>query len=310
MPANLAITDIHKNAALSNISIAYSNAEYIAEAVAPTVMVEKESDLYYTFGKDNFRLEETVKGAKSRANRASYSMSTATYNCVAHALEDVVAARELSNADAALNIMSDTVENLTDKLLIRREKDTADTIFSTANAGTAAALSGGNKWDVNTSSSPILCVASASAIIASSIGRKPNTVIMGAEVFQGIQNNDELADRIKYTQTGIITTDLLAALFNVDQVLVGNAVYNSATEGQSDSMSYIWGKKVAIAYIERNPGLRRPSLAYTFKTQDRVVDTRPALDIDQGSMWVRVTDIYDDKLVDGNCMYILDSVVS
>ena len=41
------VSDVHTNAAMANVSIAFRNGMYIAEQVAPVVPVTKKSDFYY-----------------------------------------------------------------------------------------------------------------------------------------------------------------------------------------------------------------------------------------------------------------------
>ena len=63
--------DVHSNVALSNISIAYKNMDYIAERIFPRVPVQKKSDFYYTFDKGAFFRDEVgVRAPGTRARRA------------------------------------------------------------------------------------------------------------------------------------------------------------------------------------------------------------------------------------------------
>ena len=63
--------DVHLNAALTNISIAYKNPSYIAEQVFPVVRVQKQSDYYFIFDAGAwFRDEVQVRAPGTRAARA------------------------------------------------------------------------------------------------------------------------------------------------------------------------------------------------------------------------------------------------
>ena len=64
----------HIDAALSNISIAYRNGVFIAERVLPVVPVLKQSDKYYTHGKEAFNVLDDRRSAGSEAR--TYDSST------------------------------------------------------------------------------------------------------------------------------------------------------------------------------------------------------------------------------------------
>ena len=57
---------------------------------------------------------------------------------------------------------------------------------------------------------------------------------------------------------------VLAQLFEVDQVLIMNSIYNSAAKGQTNSHSFIGGKHALLVYAAPAPGLMVPSGGYTF----------------------------------------------
>ena len=95
-------------------------------------------------------------------------------------------------------------------------------------------------------------------------GSRPNKLILGRRVYDALRQHPDLLDRIKFTQRGIITTDLIAALFDVDQVLVCNAIQNSALKGQSEDMSFIQSNGALLAYTAAAPGLKKATAGYTF----------------------------------------------
>mgnify|MGYP001583108182 FL=1 len=67
----------HIDTALTNISIGYRNAQYIAEQIFPAVPVGKQSDKFFTFTKaDFFRDEAGVRAPGTRAARVAYNIST------------------------------------------------------------------------------------------------------------------------------------------------------------------------------------------------------------------------------------------
>ena len=79
-------------------------------------------------------------------------------------------------------------------------------------------------------------------------------------------------DKIKYTQRGVVTTDLLAALIDMETVLVGRAIFTASAEGTAEaSVVYqrVWGKNALLLHVPSAPSLMTPAAAYTF-TWNRV----------------------------------------
>ena len=54
-------------------------------------------------------------------------------------------------------------------------------------------------------------------------GFAPNVCVMGAYVMKSLKQHPDIIDRIKYTQRGIVTEDLIATLFDVDELYVSYA---------------------------------------------------------------------------------------
>jgi len=295
--------DLHIDVALTNVSVGYKNAEFIGDQILPVVPVNKSSDIVRTYGKEAFRLDDDIRANGAESNRVvAYSVGTTSYSCQTHSLNDVVTDKDRANADKPINPDIDTTEGLTDKILLRREYDQGSYLFNTSTfSGTTTALSGTQHIDTYKDT------------IQNAIGREPNIVAIGYPVYVKLKNHPDILDRLKYTTKGVVTPELLAELFQVDKVLVGKSIYNSAREGQTASMSRIWGKYVLLAYVNPKPSLKSPTLGYTF--QEKIYGgkgwkvkkwRREELEGDE----IEVSTSYDVKLLCGDAGYLLSSVVS
>jgi len=85
---------------------------------------------------------------------------------------------------------------------------------------------------------------------------------MGAAVLAKLRQHPVVVDRMKYTGRDVATLEILASLFGVQQVLVGDAVYASDAGVFSD----VWGKDVVVAYTELGSvaDMGAPSYGYTY----------------------------------------------
>ena len=266
--------DAHIDRAMTNISVAYLQdaSAFISDKVFPIVPVRRQSDVFYVYNKGDFMRDEAqVRGAGTESAGGDYGVAASDpYHCRKHAFHYDVTEEERANYDEPLNADTDATEFVSQKMLIRREMEWASKFFKTGVwgteiTGTASNPSSGQaiKWNLATSN-PILDITNAAVQMASETGYRPNTLVLSPFAFNALKNHEDILDRIKYTQKGIVTTDLLATLFEVQHVYVAWSVVNSAAKGATDSVSFIMGKHALLCYANPSPALRKPSAGYIF----------------------------------------------
>lgn len=266
------LQDAHIDRALTNMSVAYMQDEsnYIADKVFPKIPVKRQADLYYIYDAGDFlRDEAKVRGAISESVGGDYDLSTATYYCKKHAFHKDVSPDDRVNYDEPLDADKDAQLFVSQKMLIRREMEWATKFFKTGvwsrekKGGVSANATDCIYWS-SEHSSPIEDITSEALLIASKTGYRPNTLVLSPYVFNALKNHFDVLDRVKYTETGIVTTSLLASLFEVDNVYVAWAVVNTAEKGSADSIEFIMGKNALLCYSNPSPSLRTPSAGYIF----------------------------------------------
>lgn len=177
-----------------------------------------------------------------------------------------------------------------DIIALRLEKAQADIARNAANYGNnnKVTLAGVDQWSAYATSKPGTDIRAAVEAIRTQTGKRPNVVMIGAAVFAMLQEHPLILDRTKYTSKDSITPDLLAALWNVQRVVVGDAVYAD----DADVMYDVWGKDVVIAYTQlgtvANRGL--PSYGYTYRLNGYPVVEQPYYDKGAKSWIYPVTD--------------------
>ena len=263
----------HVDRALTNISVSYLQdaSAFIADKVFPIVPVKRQSDIFYTYSKADFMRDEAqVRGAGTESAGGDYGVEASEpYYCRKHAFHKDVTPEERVNYDEPLDADKDATDFVTQKMLIRREMQWASNYFKAGVwgseiAGADAAADGQTiKWSLATSN-PIKDVTEAAVKMASETGYKPNTLVLSPYAFNALKNHDDILDRIKYTQKGIVTADLLATLFEVEHVYVAWSVVNSAAKGADANVDFIMGRNALLCYSNTRPALRKPSAGYTF----------------------------------------------
>ena len=255
----------HRDRALENVSLQYKPMGLIADLVAPKVQVKRESDFYYVYSRDTMSIPETLRAMNAESNQASWSMSTSTYTLAEHSLHDYVSDRQKDNTDSPINLEADTVEIVTGKILLRREKDLASVVQDITNWGTGVSMSASMQWSSNTTTTnPIVLIDSLSSLILQNSGTKPNRLILTDPQFKAAKEHTSIVDRIKFTSPDSVTPDMLARLLGLEKILIAEGIENTAKEGIADSMSFIWTDSAFLYYVPSSPGLKTPSALYTF----------------------------------------------
>lgn len=266
--------DAHIDRAMTNISVAYLQDadKFIADKVFPIIPVQRQSDLYYKYNKGDFMRDEArQRAAFTESAGGDYGVEASEpYYCRKHAFHKDVSTEERLNYDEPLNADQDATIFVTQKMLIRREMAWTSKYFKTGVWGTdltgvtaSASTNQFVQWDQE-GSDPIGDITSAGIKMAAETSYRPNTLVLSPYVFNALKNHYDILDRIKYTERGIVTTELLASLFEVDRVLVAWSVVNSAERGATDDVDFIYGKNALLCYSNPNPGLRQPSAGYIF----------------------------------------------
>lgn len=268
---------IHIDRALTNISVAYMQdaSNFIADKVFPVIPVQKQSDTYFIYNRDDFfRDEAQLRGKGTESAGGDYDVELAPpYFCRKWAFHTNVTEEDVVNADDPLKPRQDATEFVSQKLLLRRENMWARQFFQPSVWGRE--LQGidttGTVTDTdiiqfnNPTSDPIGVIAKERTRMAETTGYKPNTIVFSPYVLEALNNHPEILDRIKYTQKGIVSLDLIASLFEVDNIYVPWAVQNTKPKGtDGGEMSFVMGKHALLMYVEKNPGIKKPSAGYTF----------------------------------------------
>ncbi len=314
-------SDVHINAPLTNISIAYlqDQSSFIANRVFPNVPVTKQSDAYFTYPKAQwFRTDAQTRGVSQESAGSGYEMGNDTYFCKVQALHKDIDDQIRANQDAPLNLDRDASEFVTRGLLLRREKDWAAKYFTTGiwtGSTTGTDITPGTLWDAS-SSTPIANIRAEMLSVHKTTGFMPNKLVLGQDVWGAIQDNADFLDRIAVTQRKIVTTELLANVLELDEVLIAKAVENTAKEGATAAMDYVYTRDALLVYAAPRPSLLLPSGGYTFSWNGYLGASADGLRMLRFRMDAIRSDriegemAYDQKLVSGELGVFFNNTIS
>jgi hypothetical protein len=297
---------------LTEISLGYKNEAYIADLLLPTVPVKLQSGKHFIYDKGHFRSEASKRGAGARSREVTHNITVGLpYFCEDHSLKEFVTDEDVNNAPAGVDPYIDATENVTDKLLIDREQTAAALLTNTSNISQNSALSGTSQWSDYTNSNPIEAIRAAKTTIHGEIFVDPNVLMLSKPVYDKLIDHPLIIDRIKYSQLGVATNELLARILDVEKVIVGAAGQNTSVEGQADNMSYIWGDNALLMYVSPRIGQKIVTTGITYQWGVRTTERLNGVDErDRRGQFIRVGDDYrDQELIAPQAAYLFTNVV-
>lgn len=319
-------SQVHLDVPLTNLTVAYAQeaSGFIADKVFGTVSVSKQSDKYYKYDREGLRHGDVkVLAPRTEVNRVGMTLSTDNYFADVRGIGMDFDEQTLANEDTMLEIRSQGANVLMEKILIDREVRWADTFFKAGVWGTETTPA--NLWSDYTNSTPIVDVTNARrAMQLKSGGYKPNVMVVGKAVRDILVNHPDILARLNggatVTNTALITDAKLAEIFEVEQFLVMEAVYNDAKEGLADNIDFIGGKHAMLAYKPSAMGLRTPASGAIF-TWDSIPGVSglgitvesfsdDALKRQQIAEMIQVKCSDDMKVIGSDLGYFFDSVVA
>lgn len=291
--------DVHVDRPLTQIAIAFAqNPEaFIADQAFPVLPVQKQTDSYFTIPRGAWFRDEMKKRAPGALSaERTHDVSTDTYACDVWALHEMLSDQVRANYDSPLQADKEITEGLSQAGMIRKElewvtKYFGASLWTTDQTGVDSASPSTNevgRWD-RADSDAIADVRAGKRRVQARTGFRPNKLVLGREVFDALLDNPDIVARLDRGQTkgpAMANRESLAALFELDQILVMDSVVNSATEGATDSIDFIGGKSALLIYAAPSPGLYVPSAGYTFSWNGL---------LGSGALGMRMKRIRDEK---------------
>jgi len=276
---------------LTEVARGYRNPALVGLALFPYVPVGVRGGKVVQFGKEAFRLYNTARSPGSQVATAQFGYTGLNYALSDHAIAGVVPIEHIEDANMTpgFDLGANAVRFAQNSIALRLEVEQANVARTAASYAVSnkATLSGTSQWS-HASSTPIQAIEDAKEAIRNQVGVRPNTLLIGAKVFAALKLHATIIDRIKYTQREIATPELLASLFGLDRVVVGDAVYQDASGAMQDA----WGKDAILAYTNTASlaSQGEPSFGYTYQLRNYPVAEAPWLDRDIESWKYTVRD--------------------
>jgi hypothetical protein len=300
---------------LTEVARGYQQPALVGSALFPRVPVRQRGGKIITFDKTAFMQYANLKRAPGQnTRRIQFGYAGAAFSLEDFSLEGQVPYETESEALAVpgIDLAQRTINGVQDIIALRLELAQAALATTAANYASSnkTTLASTAQWSDQTSgvSNPAADVETAKEAVRAKTGKRPNTVVMGAAVFAKLKTHPLILDRIKYTGRDIPTTALLASLFDVEQVLVGDSV-QAADDG---TFSDNWGKFVVVAYTVKASLASQgtPTFGYTYQLEDMPQVEDPYVDRNAKSWIYPVTDVCSPVIAGAESGYLISAAVA
>lgn len=302
------------DARFTAIAIKYRNQRMIADQVLPRVRVAKQEFKWLRHAlAEGFTIPDTRVGRRSAPTEVEFTGTEVTDSTVDFALDDVIPLADIENAPENFDPLGRATEGLADLIELDREVRTANLVFTLGNypAAQRTTLSGTSQWSDFTNSDPIAAITGA----LDAMVMRANIMVLGQLTWTRLSQHPRIVKAVYgyANDAGIATRQQVAALFELDEVLVGSAWLNVAKKGQAVSTSRVWGKHCALLHRDGMADGRgnRTTFGFTAQFGDRVAGTmaEPRVGL-RGSSRLRVGESVKELIAANDLGYFIQNAVA
>jgi hypothetical protein len=300
---------------LTQASSAYVPQDYLSEQILPEIQSKNSTGKLAKYGLSHIRPENSTKGGRGAYRRVeTITRSDTSFAIDGHGLEGIVTKEDYKNVILPYKAEEDEVLGLSTSLWVEKEKLLADTLTSTAIMTQNTTLSGTGQLNDYLNSDPISKFNVARKAVRDGCGLPPNMAIMDWAVWNQVRFHPQMLDALGFKQNrpGGLSKDEMAVAMGVDQVLIGQAMYNSAKEGQTDVLAPTWGKHIVFAVAPAKAVTYQVSLGYMVRyegEQPRKVYKYPTQNPPDG-MYILVEDNYDMLISNVAAGYLIYNAIA
>ncbi len=297
------------NPILTKVAQGHKHPARVGHLLFPEALVTERGGTVLEFGKESFRRYKTRLAHGGTRKSVSFGYEGKPFTLVKHALDAQVTEEQLEEAgSASINATSLAVQGVLDIISLDIEMEQAAIALNEANYDSdhKVTLSGTSQW-THADSNPAVQIRNARAAIRASTGFYPNVAIIGAKVFDKLDEHPKIMERLKYTTSDSITETMLANLWKIDKVAVGAAIYAD----EDDEFADVWDSSIVLAYVNIAPVADRgsPSYGYTYRLKGRPMVKKSWFDDKTDSHMHPVEDVCAPVLAAAGAGYLIKNVV-
>lgn len=251
--------------------------KYIGMKLFPIKRVQKASAEYPVIPLAAMtETPDTARAARGDYNRSDWKFDFQNYSTKDRGWEEVIDDREEALYASYFDMEAASTQRAVAIILRAHEIRVRDKALDTTQLANAAVSV---SWATAATATPRSDVDTAKGAMRSAYGVLPNVMTISWARFQALLRTAEVKDALKYTNPielgGLeVQKRLMAQYFGVNEVLVGDALYNTSKKGQTPSLGEIWTPtKVGLyAVSSGTDDMKEPVIGRTMLWEDGAPD--------------------------------------
>jgi hypothetical protein len=273
-------SQVYVNKPLTNYAFSFlSNLDTsFSDKVFPNLPVDEQTGIFWTLPKGIESTDEMrMRGPLSEAREFDWSLGQDNYRADPWALKNIIPLAMERNSQVPFSIQQLVTRLLVKKARLRRDRAFAAAFLTTGvwglditgNTAMSTVATGGTtvrQWD-NPASTPIEDIAElATTQQVATEGQRPNRLLIGRRVWDKLKNHPQILDRLNRGQTdGAARISLadVAALFELERIIIADTMVNTANEGQAAAIDFIVNKVGLLYYATDTPQMMEPTAGLT-----------------------------------------------
>jgi hypothetical protein len=274
--------DAHVNTVLTDWAVRYMNeaTDFKADLLAPIIPSKKKTNSFYKFEKaDWFRDEMKKRGEGGPVPMAGYRLTTEPFEIDVWSVGKPIDDQTRDNEDDILDSDEDATQFVMNLERIRREKAFCTAAMATGKwstdvtGNTSASVYGSNtvaQWD-DADSSPLEDIAYYRSAMKLATGLNGNVLAIGRQVWDVLKNHPDLLSRItggsNNGNPAKVTAEIVAQVMELEELVILEAVENTALEGATMTGAYIAGKHGLLMHRNLKAGRKGATAIKTMTWQ-------------------------------------------
>lgn len=272
---------LKQNPILTSLLLGLGQGTMVAEKLFPRLPQALSSVALANLGNERLKRYNLRRAPGAPTKRVDIKFEGKIYSVNQYSVDIPMPREVLREADESrklnvsnhLDISQIAMSTANDILGLDYEIEVAGlaTTSGTYAAGHVLALAGGTKWSASTGT-PVTDIRAAANVIRKKIGKRPNKLTLSPDAKLAVETNPEVKSYLPANQQGVATLAQLANMFEVDEVVCGDAVWVDNTDTGQD----VWGNNAVLAYVPKIGGagnsisLAEPGFGFT-----NVIDGHP-----------------------------------
>jgi len=298
---------------LTTVARGYQHPDAVGGHLFPDVDVPARGGKVIEFDKTDFKKFNTVRAPGAKMEEVQFGHVGKDYAINDHGItgKTPIELMEEASAVPGSELGKRAATGALNILALEKEREQAKLATTAANfdAAHVSALAGNSRWD-NAASDPSQDIAAGVEKIRSAIGMRPNTAIIGGKVYdKALKHHPKIIDRIKHTSRDSVTAEILATLWDIKKVWIGDMI---AFDDDGETPEDVWGENVVLAYTQQGTimDFGQPSFGFTYKLAGTPMVEMPYYKDDVRSWMHPVVVCYKAAIAGKDAGYLIRDVLN